>query len=254
MSVAVDRDQAFLASIRRIADEVAAPNADEPPAEKKTDGPNATSDGGKQQGEGEKSSSDAKNGKQADDKNSLRLLRQATGVWLCGGSQGRLYDIYGETQAHAAIKQVVARGGVVGGTSAGAAIMSETMIREGSSHEAVIDRGFGLTKYAVVDQHFYQRGRQERLFGVLAQHPRLLGIGIDEDTAVIVRRNQLRAIGDGRVSVCMIDPDEADAGLEWICRMKDGDVTQIVAAEPEEVEGETPTFLEVQRVSRASKR
>lgn len=143
---------------------------------------------------------------QADSAEFVRPLEQATGVWMPGGYQGRLTELYGGTLVEQAIRQVLERGGVVGGTSAGAAVMSQVMILEGTTCEAITSRGFGFLQGAVVDQHFSQRGRHARLLQVLDDHPGLLGLGVDESTALIVRGNRLRVLGESRVTVCVPAP------------------------------------------------
>ena len=165
----------------------------------------------------------------ANDEQFVKPLRHATGVWICGGVQGRLADIYVGTQVQNAIKGVLRRGGVVGGTSAGAAIMSETMIRYGTSTQAEVDTGLGLLRDAVVDQHFLRRNRKERLLGVLAERPELIGLGIDEATALIVHGNQLRVIGKSKVILCKGRTEERDA---WIHELDPGD--EIVLVPPRE--------------------
>jgi len=150
---------------------------------------------------------DAASREQADSPEFVRPLQSATGVWMPGGYQGRLADLYGGTMVEKAIRQVLERGGVVGGTSAGAAVMSQVMILEGSDGQVVTSRGFGLLESAVVDQHFSQRGRHARLLRALEEHPGLLGLGVDEDTALVVQGNHLRVLGDSRVTLCI--PAEA---------------------------------------------
>jgi cyanophycinase len=128
-------------------------------------------------------------------------LRNATGVWFGGGVQSRITDAYLGTKTEEALKDVLRRGGVVGGTSAGAAIMTEVMIT-GGNPEATLGKGFGLLPGSVADQHFTQRNRQPRLVGVLAKHPTLVGFGIDEATALIVHGSRnLEVLGRGRVNV-----------------------------------------------------
>jgi cyanophycinase len=97
-----------------------------------------------------------------------------------------------------AIKKRYADGAVIGGTSAGAAVMSDVMIT-GGTDEATTADGFGLLPGTVVDQHFTQRKREKRLAGVIAKHPKALGIGIDESTAVVVNGGTAKVLGDGRV-------------------------------------------------------
>jgi cyanophycinase len=139
---------------------------------------------------------------QADTAAFARVLETATGVWIAGGAQGRLTRRYGQTRVEELLRKVLERGGVVGGTSAGASVMSELMISEGSKYEAVLDRGLGLSSKLVIDQHFSERGRFPRLLGVLEENLGHIGLGIDEDTAVILCENRLRVMGDGWATVC----------------------------------------------------
>ena len=141
-------------------------------------------------------------------------LRRATGVWFGGGVQSRITDAYLGTKTEEALHDVLRRGGVIGGTSAGAAIMTEVMItgvaeRSDSTQpmEATLGRGFGFLPSAVADQHFSQRRRQPRLVGVLRSHPGLIGFGVDEATALIVHgRRDLEVLGRGRVNVITAHP------------------------------------------------
>jgi cyanophycinase len=164
---------------------------------------------------------------QADSDEFVRPLRTATGVWMPGGSQVRLIDLYGGTLAEQAIRQVLQRGGVVGGTSAGAAVLSRVMILEGTNCDAVLGNGFGLLESAVVDQHFSQRGRHARLLNVLEDHPGLLGLGIDEDTALVVQGNHLRVLGDAHVTVFV--PTESN-NATVVYRLKPGAAVELSRA------------------------
>lgn len=146
---------------------------------------------------------DAESRVEADAKEFCEPLERATGVWFSGGDQARLMRLYGGTKAETAFRKVFERGGTIGGTSAGAAVMSRVMIADGSRHEAVLDRGLGFVTRAVVDQHFSERGRFGRLFRVLDEYPELVGIGIDEPAALVVQGNSMRVIGEGRVSICL---------------------------------------------------
>lgn len=152
---------------------------------------------------------DAESKEEADTKAFCEPLETATGVWFSGGDQGRVMRLYGGTKAEIAFRRVFERGGTIGGTSAGAAVMSRVMIADGNTHEAVLDRGLGFVTRAVVDQHFAERGRFGRLFRVLDEYPELVGLGIDEPAALVVRGNSMRVIGEGRVSVCL-PQDSAD--------------------------------------------
>jgi len=142
-------------------------------------------------------------------------LRRATGVWFGGGVQSRITDAYLGTKTEEALRDVLRRGGVIGGTSAGAAIMSEVMIT-GGNPEATLGIGFGFFPGAVADQHFTQRSRQPRLVGVLRKHPGLVGFGIDEATALIVHGSRnLEVIGRGRVNVMTALPGAVVDSTLW---------------------------------------
>ena len=140
--------------------------------------------------------------KTADDPEFVKPLTEATGVWFGGGDQGRITAAYRGTLVETELKKLHARGGVIGGTSAGAAVMSDPMIA-GGTDTAKLAPGLGFLPGFVVDQHFVARNRQKRLQGVIAAHPELVGLGIDEGTAVIARGRSLRVIGDSTVTVCM---------------------------------------------------
>src|SRR5439155_23631415 len=115
---------------------------------------------------------------------------QAASGWSCGGGQSRLLAPCHGTSVERELRPVLDRGGVIGGTCAGAAIMSPVVITGGKT-EASVGTGFGFLPACVVDQHFKQRNRFGRLLGVLRKHPELFGLGIDEGTAVIVRGHSL---------------------------------------------------------------
>jgi cyanophycinase len=138
---------------------------------------------------------------QADDPAFVKPLQEATGVWLGGGDQTKLVAVYHGTAVEKELQKLLARGGVIGGTSAGASAMSAVMI-EGGNPTAVVGTGLGLLPGVVIDQHFLNRNRLDRLLGVLARHPSYLGIGIDEQTAVIVKGRTLTVEGNATVRVC----------------------------------------------------
>jgi cyanophycinase len=138
----------------------------------------------------------------------LHILDDAVVVFLTGGSQLRITSQFGDTPIYQRILAFYYKGGVIAGTSAGAAVMSETMLIHGASDESNklstlgMAPGLGLIKDAVVDSHFAERGRIGRLLGVVAQNPRNLGIGIDENTAIIVTPDMIfRVIGSGAIYV-----------------------------------------------------
>ncbi|HEY8503884.1 MAG TPA: cyanophycinase [Gemmataceae bacterium] len=132
----------------------------------------------------------------------VKALGEATGVWLGGGLQKRLADAYRGTAVERELRALLRRGGVIGGTSAGAAIMSDLMIESGNP-DARTGPGLGLLPGFAVDQHFLKRDRVNRSLRVLEQNPGRVGLGIDEATAVEVRGRRLRVLGDSYVLVCL---------------------------------------------------
>lgn len=137
----------------------------------------------------------------ADEAAFAKPLTEATGVWFVGGNQSWLTETYLGTATERELRGVLTRGGVVGGTSAGAAIMSPIMIRR-DKPELETCSGFGFLPGTVVDQHFLKRNRQGRLMKVLDSHRDLVGLGIDEGTALVVEGNHLSVVGESEVVVC----------------------------------------------------
>jgi len=132
-------------------------------------------------------------------------LENVTGVWIAGGKQQLLADAYVDTLVQRRLRDLLQRGGVIGGTSAGASILTDTAILDGTNIKAQTGKGFGFFEInghdPVIDQHFSERGRKTRLLDLLAEHPRRLGIGIDENTAFIQERDRMYVRGKGGVSV-----------------------------------------------------
>ncbi len=143
----------------------------------------------------------------ANDPRALEAIQEATGVFFTGGNQARITECLKDTELDAAIHKRFAEGIVIAGTSAGAAMMPDTMIVEGESEtnprmEVVrMDRGMGFLPNIVIDQHFAQRGRLGRLLSALAQQPANLGFGIDENTAIAINGKDLEVIGEGAVTI-----------------------------------------------------
>ena len=135
------------------------------------------------------------------DAEGLKPLTEATGVWLSGGDQSRLTAAYKGQPVEAELLALLKRGGVIGGTSAGAAVMSDPMIT-GGNPVATTGPGFGFLPGVLVDQHFTQRKRLPRLQGVLEQSPGVVGLGIDESTAIVVSGRDVRIVGEGTVTAC----------------------------------------------------
>ena len=134
-------------------------------------------------------------------------LRDATGVFFTGGEQQRIVEGLRGTKLDEVLRERLASGLVIGGTSAGASMMSDLMIIEGDSEthpqKGVVElgAGMGLLPGTVVDQHFAQRGRIGRLLYAVTLHRKHLGLGIDENTAMLVRGSRFEVIGEGAVSV-----------------------------------------------------
>lgn len=141
-------------------------------------------------------------------------LDDATGIFMTGGNQLKLSSVVAGTPFGAAIVAAHRRGVTVGGTSAGASIQSSHMVAFGAGGATPKQRmtqvaaGLGLFENCVIDQHFEQRNRYGRLLMIVAQNPQLLGLGVDEDTAAVVRRTRdattLRVVGRGAVTI--LDP------------------------------------------------
>ncbi len=140
--------------------------------------------------------------KLADDAEFVKPLTTATAVWFSGGDQSKVTAAYAGTKAEAEFKKVLARGGVVGGTSAGAALMSDLMIA-GGTDAATTATGLGFLPGVVVDQHFTQRNRLKRLEGVIAKNPEYVGLGLDEGAAAILKQGRFLQIVGGNVTVCL---------------------------------------------------
>ena len=137
----------------------------------------------------------------------LELLADAAGLFFTGGDQLRISSQIGDTPIEEMVWAIHRRGGVIAGTSAGASVMSDTMLVRGSSAESHrigdlnMAPGLGLVENVIIDQHFAERGRIGRLLGAVAQNPRVLGIGIDEDTAIVVENDRFEVVGAGAVYV-----------------------------------------------------
>lgn len=137
----------------------------------------------------------------------VKAIEKATGVFFTGGDQVRITNLLGGTKIDAALHKAYQEGIVLGGTSAGASMMSTTMIVEGipetNPRIGIVDMAPGMEFIpgVVIDQHFAQRGRIGRLLSAVAQYPHHLGIGIDENTALVVHKHEFEVIGDGAVTI-----------------------------------------------------
>jgi cyanophycinase len=144
--------------------------------------------------------------KQADSEAFTAPLRRARAVWFVGGRQWHLVDSYSGTRTEAEIKALLARGGVAGGSSAGASIQASYLVRGARSGNDVMmapgyEQGWGLITGAAVDQHVTARHREGDLDAVVVKHPDVLGIGIDQSTAIEVTRDRFGVLGVGHVFI-----------------------------------------------------
>lgn len=144
----------------------------------------------------------------ANDQRVVDAIARATGIFFTGGDQLRITSLIGGTRLETALRDAYARGAVIAGTSAGASAMSDTMIVAGDDEDAPTRNtlnmapGMALLRDVVIDQHFAQRGRIGRLLSAIAQNPHALGVGIDEDTAIVVRPDrEFTVIGSNAVTV-----------------------------------------------------
>jgi cyanophycinase len=144
--------------------------------------------------------------KEADSEAFVAPLKKATGVWIGGGRQWRLVDSYLDTATLKELWAVLDRGGVIGGTSAGASIQASYMVRGAREGNTIMmakgyEVGFGFLKNSAIDQHLNTRKREDDLKQVITARPELLGIGLDESTAIVVQGDQFEVIGTGRVAI-----------------------------------------------------
>jgi cyanophycinase len=142
----------------------------------------------------------------------LEAIEQASGIFFTGGDQARIISCLKDTKLDAAMHKRYSEGIIIGGTSAGAAMMPDMMIIEGDSETnprvdvVAMGPGMGFLPGVVIDQHFAQRGRLGRLVTALLLQPAVLGFGIDENTAILVSGDELEVIGESAVTV--IDESE----------------------------------------------
>jgi cyanophycinase len=165
-------------------------------------------------------------------------LNSATGVWFGGGSQNLLAELFLDTEVVPAIHRVLDRGGIVAGTSSGAAIMADAMICRGYE-EVELGRGFALYPRAIIDSHFTGRQRQKRLPRAVLQRPDHIGVGVDEKSALVVHGNRVGVIGLLGKSVWYHFPDAA-AGRVYRYRLGVGESLEL----PGPVRGIPPHVLE----------
>ena len=135
----------------------------------------------------------------------VKPLTTARGVFFAGGRQWRIADAYLNTRVQRELQALLDRGGVIGGTSAGATILGSFLVRgDTKGNELMVGdhtAGFGFLKNAAVDQHLLRRNRQFDMIDVIQKRPDLLGIGIDENTAIVVEGDRFEVIGQSYVAI-----------------------------------------------------
>lgn len=144
----------------------------------------------------------------ADLEKNAKMISESSGIFFTGGDQLRITSILGGTRVYGALHGAYEAGTAIAGTSAGASVMSRTMIVDGNDNDPArkctlkMAPGLGLLEAALIDQHFHQRGRIGRLLCGVAENPSILGIGIDEDTAIRVFPDKhFEVIGSNSVTV-----------------------------------------------------
>lgn len=159
-------------------------------------------------------------------------LRDAKAVWITGGRQWRLVDSYLNTKTEQEIFSLLDRGGVVGGSSAGASIQASYLLRGARSGNSILmapgyEEGFGFLRKTAIDQHVNTRGRGDDMAKVLEAHPDLLGIGLDESTAIVVRNDRADVIGAGFAHFTA-----RDVGKDRSCELRSGGAFDLASRHP----------------------
>jgi len=161
--------------------------------------------------------------KVADSEDFVKPLRTATAVFLSAGNAGRHAQAYLDTRTQKELEALLARGGVIFGSSAGAIIQGSYTVRGRPDKPLLMaagnERGFGFLKNVAINPHLTQAKRENELINVVDAHPEILGIGIDEDAAVVVRGNRFEVIGAGRVAIY----DNQRREESWYYWLKPGD-------------------------------
>lgn len=142
---------------------------------------------------------------EADSEAFVAPIREANGVWFPGGRQWRLADSYLGTRTEEELRALLERGGVVGGSSAGATILGSYLARGDTRTNTIMmgdhEEGFGFLRDTAIDQHVLRRNRHFDLIEIIRARPELLGIGIDENTAIVVQGDEFEVIGESYVLI-----------------------------------------------------
>ncbi len=164
-----------------------------------------------------------RNPEEANTEEFVKPLRTANAVYFMGGRQWRIADGFLNTLAHKELFKVLDRGGVIGGSSAGASIQGSYLVRGDTKTNVVMmgdhEEGLGFLKNVAIDQHLLKLNRQFDIFEILREHPHLLGMGLDENTGIIVQGDTFEVIGESFVAVydgsfCQFVRDKEDWSIE----------------------------------------
>jgi cyanophycinase len=178
----------------------------------------------------------------ADSEEFVAPLQTANGVWITGGDLDRLTRECKNTRLHRELKAVFERGGVVGGESAGAMILTKQITKNvkgvppGVKPNTDLDEGFGFVEDLLVVPHLIRMGWQENLVPVIAAYPKLLGLGIDEGAAVVVQNGLMDVIGASQVAIY----DNEDHGGKRYYFLSTGDRFDLAARKPQSKVEKTP--------------
>src|SRR5256714_5230694 len=145
---------------------------------------------------------------EATSESKAHVLADAEAVYFTGGDQLKITSHIGDTPIYTRVCEIFDAGGLIAGSSAGASVMSETMMVSGDGESTYklesllkLAPGLGLLRGVIIDQHFSERGRIGRLLRAVAQNPRILGIGLDEDCGILVQRGRFQVLGSNAVHI-----------------------------------------------------
>jgi cyanophycinase len=146
--------------------------------------------------------------KVADTEDFVKTLRDANGVWFNGGRQWNIVDSYANTLTYREFHEVLERGGVIGGSSAGATIQGDYLVRGAIAGPEIVmtperehEHGFAFLRKTAIDQHINTRNRWDDIIPVIKKFPNLLGIGLSESTAIVVTGDRFEVIGKWKVAI-----------------------------------------------------
>jgi cyanophycinase len=163
---------------------------------------------------------------QANEPEFAKPLNKASAVWLGGGDQKRITAAYRDTLVEKELHRLLERRGVIGGTSAGAAVMSKLMI-SGGKLRADLEGGFGFLPGGVVDQHFLKRNRLDRLLDTLHRNPGWFGLGLDEGTAAIVEGRTITIVGSSMAVLCQRSTPDGPASCRVMRASETADLIEV---------------------------